>query len=199
MPIGILRQEPKIDAIDFTQKRLFVCGRNDILFHVQNTRNPNIRQVSVRDCARGMVITTELRNEDIRAYVARFGIDDTVQWWSEDNSRWLYQGEIDDRDASTEKFIQRISRVYFVLNPARNAIKIGYTQSLDRRFATLQNASSDKLELLGSLEGDKDIERELHARFAEYRGIGEWFNYTDDLRDAIEEILDLRHLPLDNV
>lgn len=185
----LLRQETSFNTINFTEKRLFVCARDRIFVHVANTRDPNAREISVRDLERGFVIGATVINEHIRDYVARFGIDESTQWWSESNHQWAYQEEIDARDTKTKVFLKKESRVYFILNTERNTLKIGWTRSVDRRFRHIQTASSDKLELLGHIEGDKATEAQFHEQFAVHRCNGEWFDYVDEVRGTVEKLL----------
>jgi hypothetical protein len=78
--------------------------------------------------------------------------------------------------------------LYFIHNPSRRAIKIGYTavDSLSR-FRALQTASPDVLVLLGVLyPGEREDERALHARFSHLSLNGEWFRDDDALLEYIQ-------------
>ena len=50
---------------------------------------------------------------------------------------------------------------------------------------TLQGATAEKLTLLGFMVGEKDIEKELHSKFASCRIRGEWFMPSATLLDFI--------------
>ena len=50
-------------------------------------------------------------------------------------------------------------QVYFAQHPEDKYIKIGYTINLQWRLWQLQSDYKVKLELLGVMEGDKDVER----------------------------------------
>lgn len=65
--------------------------------------------------------------------------------------------------------------VYFVKNGSRDRVKIGFSTGHKGRIGSLQNASPDKLTLIGVMPGDVKLERKMHARFKEYREVGEWF------------------------
>lgn len=78
--------------------------------------------------------------------------------------------------------------VYFIANREQNAVKIGYSASPSARLSNLQTSTPSKLELLATIEGDMQTERQLHHRFAEYRVSGEWFRLADDLVEFIESI-----------
>jgi hypothetical protein len=85
--------------------------------------------------------------------------------------------------------------VYFVEMEGSKAIKIGFTAADDvaQRMRQLQTGQPNKLSLLGSIAGDQDAERSLHAIFAAYRVSGEWFEgpavFRQFLRYMIENNL----------
>lgn len=193
MSASVLRQEKSILNIDFREKRLFVCGKNGVFMHVANTRDPDIREVSIRDCERGLLFVVQLSNNDIPSYASRFGMGESAQWWSQDNPGWAYQDELDERAVEMSEYVKSNAsgRVYFIFNPARNAVKIGYTRSVDRRFRNLQTASPDKLELLGYIKGNRSAEAEFHERFAIHKSNGEWFEYVDEVKSAIADLLNV--------
>lgn len=80
-------------------------------------------------------------------------------------------------------------RVYFILNRISGRIKIGKSFDVDKRLASLQTASPDPLELLGSVPSWLHTEAELHARFAALREHGEWFRDDPELLAFIEEAI----------
>jgi hypothetical protein len=67
--------------------------------------------------------------------------------------------------------------IYFIEMEGSKAIKIGFTAADDvsKRLAQLQTGQPNKLSVLGSIAGNQDAERSLHAIFAAYRMNGEWF------------------------
>jgi hypothetical protein len=79
--------------------------------------------------------------------------------------------------------------VYFILNPATGALKVGWSESPEDRLRTLQTASPDRLTLLGSVEGDLADEATMHEALAEYRLEGEWFRATQDVLRRITDFL----------
>lgn len=70
-------------------------------------------------------------------------------------------------------------------------IKIGFSNNITRRQATLQTANPREIALMGHIEsngrqGDRTIERDLHLLFADRRGRGEWFRiYPEDVITAL--------------
>lgn len=71
--------------------------------------------------------------------------------------------------------------VYFILDEAARAIKIGWSTNVPDRLSALQTASSTKLILLGTRPGAAREEARIHAKFKSTRMSGEWFHVTDAL------------------
>lgn len=65
--------------------------------------------------------------------------------------------------------------VYFVKNGARDRVKIGFSEGHQKRIASLQGASADRLMLIGTVSGTRKTEIRMHKRFRAYRERGEWF------------------------
>ena len=78
--------------------------------------------------------------------------------------------------------------VYFLQAQSLGLIKIGTSSNVSKRIAALQTASPDALTVLGCIPGDCEIERSLHARFAEERVRGEWFTPSERLVDFIDGV-----------
>lgn len=78
--------------------------------------------------------------------------------------------------------------VYFILDRPSNAVKIGYTNDLKKRFGHLQMAHATDLILLESLPGDRTMEAEIHLHFKEHRLRGEWFDYNDVVKKGLFDI-----------
>jgi len=53
-------------------------------------------------------------------------------------------------------------------------------------MSNLQVGCPEELILLAVIDGGREVEEELHARFADYRIRGEWFERCDELMDFIE-------------
>lgn len=69
--------------------------------------------------------------------------------------------------------------VYAVLAQESRRIKIGVTNDPNRRLASLQTGSPERLELIGAAPGDRFTEARLHAELQHDRLLGEWFASTD--------------------
>jgi len=89
-------------------------------------------------------------------------------------------------------------RVYFVQAGEGGPIKIGTSDKVPDRIAKLQTANPHKLSLLGTVAGDEEIERALHARFASIRLEGEWFRPGRELLDFIA-VVNRQSLPAQHI
>ncbi|WP_435844243.1 GIY-YIG nuclease family protein [Streptomyces griseoluteus] len=67
-----------------------------------------------------------------------------------------------------------------------SAVKIGTSADPEGRLRSLQTGQPVELSLLWTCDGD--YERALHARFAEYRIRGEWFDLTPLGDDQVETV-----------
>ena len=84
--------------------------------------------------------------------------------------------------------------VYFIRAGVKGRIKIGQTENLERRFKSLQTASSVMLKLLGCIDDpERSLEKELHLKFAEWRHHGEWFDPNAELLTFISEHAEAPH------
>lgn len=69
--------------------------------------------------------------------------------------------------------------VYFL--KAGKRIKIGTTRDLHTRISAIRNASPEPVELLATMPGSRDEEKDLHQRFSHLRTHGEWFRAEAEL------------------
>lgn len=69
-----------------------------------------------------------------------------------------------------------------------DAVKIGHAVAPEFRLKLFQAGSPIKLDLVGYVEGGQAHERELHARFSEYRLHGEWFQLCGEVADWVETV-----------
>lgn len=83
------------------------------------------------------------------------------------------------------------SLVYFIAAPEAEAIKVGVTKQIDRRFSTLQMACPFDLVLLGVASGGHQHEARIHMLFRKERLRGEWFRDGGFLRTFIDAVLRL--------
>ena len=79
--------------------------------------------------------------------------------------------------------------IYFITEDNNTKyVKIGYTNNLSRRLRELQIGNPRKLSVYFVMKGNKQAELELHKAFKDYRGIGEWFNFTVFIGEYINEV-----------
>ena len=71
--------------------------------------------------------------------------------------------------------------VYCIRGVGTGMVKIGTTNSIHRRLQDLQGSSPVNLEFIGSIPGSYEKEAQLHARFSDLRGHGEWFKESPDI------------------
>lgn len=71
--------------------------------------------------------------------------------------------------------------VYFIRQRNGGPTKIGFATDVNARLAALQTAHAQPLHVAGVWPGaTSDDEKRLHAKFADKRLSGEWFDLTDD-------------------
>lgn len=75
------------------------------------------------------------------------------------------------------------SKVYFI--QCDKAVKIGVSTNPKQRFGELQVGSPYELILLGVINGTKETEQELHAKFDHLHLRGEWFKAHHELLDYV--------------
>jgi hypothetical protein len=81
--------------------------------------------------------------------------------------------------------------VYFIQEEGTHKIKIGFSEKHPNgRLKDFQTGNSNKLNLLGYIEGTYEDESKLHREFNEERGNGEWFEPSPRLNDRIKELLE---------
>jgi hypothetical protein len=87
---------------------------------------------------------------------------------------------------------------YFILCGETGFVKIGKSNRVGKRLASLQTANPHKLDLILCLPDVCGFtEEHLHQRFAKHRTQGEWFSYVDDLVDFVEEKVSLQAAAMD--
>ncbi len=74
--------------------------------------------------------------------------------------------------------------VYFIRVGER--IKVGYSTWPAGRLLALQTANAGKLLILGTMQVAKEVEKDIHQRFAHLHVRGEWFEARSDLLQFIE-------------
>lgn len=73
--------------------------------------------------------------------------------------------------------------IYLIICKENNTCKIGLTNNPKRRLAQLQTSTSYKLQLDTIIDGDFNVEKELHEKFKSFKLIGEWFIYDNSIKE----------------
>jgi len=76
--------------------------------------------------------------------------------------------------------------IYFIRNIVSGNIKIGFSDTPKKRLKDLQTGSHDKLLLIKTIPGDRELEAQFHQQFSHCRLDGEWFSPTDELVEFIK-------------
>lgn len=82
--------------------------------------------------------------------------------------------------------------VYFAVigYPYISHVKVGFTAGdPEKRIKNLQTGCPYPIKLLGYIFGSVEREQELHSVFDQYRGLGEWFEYSEYVASVIEDQL----------
>ena len=75
--------------------------------------------------------------------------------------------------------------VYFIRE--QNKIKIGLSSDPEKRLKTFQTGTPNKLFLMHTIPGNRELEQYLHHLFQGYHLHNEWFSYTGSLREFINK------------
>lgn len=75
--------------------------------------------------------------------------------------------------------------IYIIKVKDKDICKIGYSENPEKRLASLQTANYEKLELITTFNGSRDLEAHLHKKFGVYRLNGEWFTYNEEIKNLI--------------
>jgi hypothetical protein len=77
--------------------------------------------------------------------------------------------------------------IYFIRAP--NAIKVGFAQNIAKRFADIQTANPDRLALLGSIEGNYEVEKAILYQLAKHHIRGEWLHAHPEVIEYVNNLL----------
>jgi excisionase family DNA binding protein len=90
--------------------------------------------------------------------------------------------------------------IYLIRERTTNHFKIGFTQKSEAKVRQyeLQTSNANHLDLIGTIEGGKEKEKELHSKFAQYRVINagqEWFDLPDNYVGNLIDIFTPKQIP----
>ena len=81
---------------------------------------------------------------------------------------------------------------YFVLNETRGTVKIGKSFDVGKRLPSIQTGSSDELRVICiAPDVGPFSERALHERFKKYRIRGEWFSYSEEIKQYCDQTFNM--------
>lgn len=80
------------------------------------------------------------------------------------------------------------SYVYFIEAIGTDTIKIGVTTNMKTRVSALSSSSPFELCVVYYFPGSLQKEKELHKKFNHLRVNGEWFKYTDEIKNFISAL-----------
>lgn len=80
-----------------------------------------------------------------------------------------------------------MGRIYFLECAGR--IKIGFSLDVEGRIRELSTGAPQPLVLIGSIEGTRSLEAQIHRHLVVHRASGEWFVDCHEVREAVASIL----------
>lgn len=152
---------------------------NYCLWHVRTVENGLAKKHNVPLSARVIV--------DL---ISRFGYSlDDLSWQSFDaestkGNPWRNQIKMEN----IIEFDYYENYIYFILAEGAGRVKIGWSSDMRTRFDFFATSSPFPLTVLHLITAPKDQERFYHRRFAHLRVHKEWFLYTDELKEFIENL-----------
>ena len=85
--------------------------------------------------------------------------------------------------------VKRSGFIYFILSEKFNAVKIGFTRNnIEQRLKDAATWYPYDYDMIKMIEGTMIDERMIHRRFVKDKLRGEWFNYSDELKEYIENL-----------
>lgn len=112
-------------------------------------------------------------------------LDNIQRWFAPDRAR-LSKLASRACQQSRRTFIAKdpgLTFVYFALAPITDMVKIGRSDAPHERLSDLQVGSPEKLQMLSTFLGPRDLEAYIHDRFKQYRSHGEWFHNSKALME----------------
>lgn len=89
---------------------------------------------------------------------------------------------------------KQTSQVYFIVNEARSAVKIGFSTDPESRLHQLEEGTIDDLKIIALFPGGRKEEALLHKKFAKFRIRREWFIFSDEIKNYIKAPLNVTSL-----
>lgn len=79
--------------------------------------------------------------------------------------------------------------IYFLLSEKLNSVKIGFTRNaVEERLMAANTWSPYDYDVLKVIKGTMLEEVQIHKRFVRYKIRGEWFEYSDEIKEFIDAL-----------
>jgi hypothetical protein len=166
------------DLSGVAEKRKWLCkAKKEALQRDLQGRIDDISEAwnSEDDCM--VEVSLEAFSEDIKDYKGQLS--------SSQEKFWLNKAALAACGKANE--IGTYSSVVYFVSPGDDLVKIGYTTNLKSRVRTLQTGHSKPLEILLVLDGNHDLEQELHKQFSKRLKRGEWFRLSGEISKFIKD------------
>ncbi len=151
-----------------------------------NATHKNITRTIERLLSHGLddeIIESEFTNKMGRTYKMYLLSDRVINMIE---CIYLFKGY---GDKETKKAIANYSNpdITYIFSSSNGIFKIGCTNNISQRIASIQVGNPNFIELCATLYGGKEIEKKLHEDLEEYRVSGEWFNINEEIIHNIRE------------
>jgi hypothetical protein len=84
--------------------------------------------------------------------------------------------------------------VYFIHDRTAEALKVGITSGIDRRFQAFKNHTPNELVLLGAIKGTRDLESLFHRFLSPFHHRGEWFKAKPAVLKFVTALIEVDRL-----
>lgn len=84
-----------------------------------------------------------------------------------------------------------MKKVYFVLSGDR--IKIGFSANIPKRLSSLRSSSAHPMQLLGAIDGGRELEAAIHEKLSAKRKQREWFEDCEEVRALLQDLMERGH------
>jgi hypothetical protein len=92
---------------------------------------------------------------------------------------YLMSDKSERSNCDINKPIEDNDVVYFISNN-KGSVKVGYTNAIRTRLAAIQLGCDSYCEIIATIKGGKDLEKQAHDFFKIKRLSGEWFEITEE-------------------
>jgi|LakMenEpi03Aug12_release.lakeMendotaPanAssembly.Ray.scaffolds.fasta_scaffold17891_24 hypothetical protein len=75
--------------------------------------------------------------------------------------------------------------IYFIGNKEQDIVKIGKTKNVENRLWEINTHCPYKCELFLTIDGKEAIEKTIHEMFNQFKMNGEWFQFSTEIQDFI--------------